>query len=102
MNSLTHGIIKILTYIIPGLNKTKGDRQKEYKYENIGRNSSCYCNSGKKYKHCHLIKNEKKGKVAVKYWDSKGIERVKIFTKQKFNIEVKNTYTEIEVGMGAN
>jgi len=24
----------------------------------IGRNDPCYCGSGKKYKHCHLIKDE--------------------------------------------
>jgi uncharacterized protein YecA (UPF0149 family) len=27
---------------------------------NLGRNESCWCGSGKKYKKCHLIEDEKK------------------------------------------
>ncbi len=27
----------------------------------IGRNDPCWCGSGKKYKKCHLIEDEKKG-----------------------------------------
>ena len=78
------------------------NNNKKRNYEKIERNSYCYCNSGKKYKYCHLLKNEKRGKVAVKYLDSKGTEKIKLFTRQKFNIEVKNTFTEVEVGSGAD
>jgi uncharacterized protein YecA (UPF0149 family) len=29
---------------------------------NLGRNESCWCGSGKKYKKCHLMEDEKKAK----------------------------------------
>ena len=28
--------------------------------KNLGRNESCWCGSGKKYKKCHLIEDERK------------------------------------------
>jgi hypothetical protein len=71
-------------------------------YKEFERNSICYCNSGKKYKQCHLIRNEKQGKVATKYTDRNGKEKIRIFSKEKFNIEVKNTFSEIDVAMGAD
>ena len=34
-------------------------------YLEIGRNESCYCKSGKKFKYCHLNSLENKGKIAL-------------------------------------
>ncbi len=31
-----------------------------------------------------------------------GKEKIKVFSKEKFNIEVKNTFSEIDVAMGAD
>lgn len=102
MKILAQIILKRLRYIIPRQKKFLSNKEEKYTITKVERNSLCYCNSGKKYKKCHLIKNSKKGKIAVKYTDSKGLVKIKLRSPAKYKIEVKNTFTEIEVGMGAD
>tara|TARA_A100001015_G_scaffold312825_1_gene418757 strand:+ start:80 stop:199 length:120 start_codon:yes stop_codon:yes gene_type:complete len=35
------------------VNKEEKTEEKETKYNKVGRNDKCPCNSGKKFKHCH-------------------------------------------------
>lgn len=50
----------------------------------IERNEKCFCNSGKKYKVCHLPELKKKGKIAL-YAIDENLQRksVKIVSKRK-------------------
>lgn len=54
-------------------------------YIEIGRNESCYCKSGKKFKHCHFNSLENKGKIALWEIDREtGNRKLKIYSKRKF------------------
>jgi hypothetical protein len=54
-------------------------------YVEISRNERCFCNSGKKYKNCHLMLLEKKGKIALYELDNKtNTKKIKMYSKRKF------------------
>lgn len=54
-------------------------------YIEIGRNESCYCKSGKKFKHCHLRLLQIKGKIALHEINRKtGERRIKIYSERKY------------------
>lgn len=80
----------------------KEEDSKAYKYVKLERNSKCYCKSEKKYKHCHLKINGKKGLVALKKIDDKGNEKIELFYADKVNIKVKNTFSPIDVSMAGS
>ena len=116
MKKIANAILFFLSILFPPLRKsiredlTEFDNT-EFKYVDIERNSKCYCKSGKKYKHCHLVKNEKGKKVALRQIDKDGNEKVIVLDKREANrlkgifkpkVEVQNTYSEIEVGLGAH
>ena len=46
-------VIKFLLNINLVVNKEEKTEEKETKYNKVGRNDKCPCNSGKKFKHCH-------------------------------------------------
>jgi hypothetical protein len=48
--------------------------------EDIGRNDPCHCGSGKKYKKCHLEKDEQSGR---KEREKSQIEAAKVLEKEK-------------------
>lgn len=74
-----------MNFIIKRL-RTLFSKLDEKDYIEIGRNESCYCKSGKKYKHCHLSLLERKGKIALFEIDRKtGARRIKIYSKRKYN-----------------
>ena len=41
----------------------------KYKWYELKHNDPCYCESGKKYKRCHLSKNKRAGAVAINIHD---------------------------------
>lgn len=102
-------IITFLSIFFPKLRKRVSESLSDNEYIDIERNSKCYCDSGKKYKQCHLIKNERKNKVALKQIEKSGNEKIVIVNKIKAsklkgnseaNIGVKNTFSEIDVAQG--
>jgi len=51
----------------------------------IRRNEPCFCNSGRKFKNCHLSSVEKKGQIALYEFDKKTKKKeVKIYPKRKY------------------
>lgn len=70
-------------------------------YVEIGRNESCYCKSGKKFKHCHFISLENKGKIALWEIDREtGNRKIKIYSKRKYKgltIRTKTTLRGVDV-----
>jgi hypothetical protein len=100
--SLINNILtRLLIVLSPRLGSAINQDSKNRTYYEIGRNSKCYCESGKKYKHCHLLLNEKKGKKAVFYIDSNGEKKVKTFKGTNLNIPVQNTFNETDIGVAA-
>lgn len=54
-------------------------------YIELARNDKCFCNSGKKFKHCHLPHLDKKGKIALFEIDKHtGEKRTIIYSKRKY------------------
>jgi SEC-C motif len=103
-------VITFLSIFFPRLRRRVSESISDNKYIEIERNSKCYCESGKKYKHCHLAKNERKNKVALKQIEMSGNEKIVILSKIKASklkgnsetsIGVKNTFSEIDVAQGA-
>jgi len=72
----------------------------------LQRNDKCYCDSGKKYKSCHLIKLQKKGKIALYVLDNVGVDRkVKILSERKYRkqtIRFKTNLSGKDIGGGGN
>lgn len=111
MKAISKFIIVFLSIFFPKLKSLIREELIDYEYVDMERNSKCYCNSWKKYKHCHLVKNEKKNKVAFRRLDNKGNEKVIVISKRAArktkgisgtNIKVKNTFSEIDVALGAS
>ena len=95
--------MKLLNYILlyfSGFYK-KNDKAGKTTYYSMGRNSKCYCDSGKKYKQCHLVGDEKKNKVAIVALDQDGNKKVKYFKKGNVKVPVYNTFSEVEVALGS-
>ncbi|MFA8434484.1 MAG: SEC-C metal-binding domain-containing protein [Marinifilaceae bacterium] len=66
----------------------KSDREEEFYYVKIERNEKCYCNSGKKYKNCHLPDHEKRSKLAVrKIYEQSGEVDIKIISVKRLRKE---------------
>ncbi|MPQ48269.1 hypothetical protein GCQ56_14795 [Marinifilum sp. N1E240] len=84
---------------------SSSDKEDEHLVE-IQRNDKCYCDSGKKYKNCHLIKLQKKGKIALYSIDKNGInKRVEILSKRKYknqSIRFRTNLTGKDIGGGGN
>jgi hypothetical protein len=82
---------------------SKNTEPKEY--INLGRNELCYCNSGKKFKLCHLSSLEKKGKIAVYEIDIKtGAKKIRIFSERKYKgitIKFETSLRGQDVGTGS-
>ncbi|NOU62235.1 SEC-C metal-binding domain-containing protein [Marinifilum caeruleilacunae] len=59
--------------------------QDSFEYKEFERNEKCYCESGKKYKQCHLPVLNKKGKLALHETNlSTGEKRVRIYSVRKY------------------
>ncbi|MBC36040.1 MAG: hypothetical protein CL663_08380 [Bacteroidetes bacterium] len=89
--------MKLLNYILlyfSGFYKKDDDSSKMLSYYSLGRNSKCYCDSGKKYKQCHLVGDEKKNKVAIFEVDQNGNKKVKLFKKGKVSVNVQGVFAE--------
>ncbi len=76
--------------------------QKDEVYIEIQRNEPCFCNSGKKFKNCHLLALERKGKIAL-YVINKhtGKKKVKILLERKYRnttIRFRTTLTGNDIG----
>lgn len=111
MKTITNILIDFLSIIFPRLKKTIKEGMIEYEYKEIERNSTCYCKSGKKYKHCHLIINETHKEVALRQIDKNGKESIIVVDKKEVDgikgiiatkIEVKNTFSEVDIAICAN
>ena len=101
ISQINNFITKLLIVISPRLGTAIIQDSKSKTYYEIGRNSKCYCESGEKYKNCHLLLNEKKGKKAVFYFDSNGEKKVKVFKGSNLDIPVQNTFNETDIGVAA-
>jgi hypothetical protein len=111
MKLITRFILSFLSFFSPKLKQfTQGDQNK-YSYAEIERNSKCYCQSGEKYKHCHLIINQKHNEHALIQIDKFGNKKVVVFNKNvadklkgktDVDIELDETFSEMQVGLGAH
>jgi len=69
------------------------------------RNDKCYCDSCKKYKNCHFIKLQRKGKIALYSLDKDGDRKVKILSERKYRnqtIRFKTNLSGRDIGGGGN
>ena len=65
----------------------------------IGRNETCFCNSGLKFKKCHAPELEKENKIAIRIIDrrTKG-EKIEIIKKENFKTSSNLRWVDIGVG----
>lgn len=86
------------------LNYFSSSNQEEEHLIEFERNDKCYCESGKKYKNCHLIKLQKKGKIALYSLDNNGkINKIKILSERKYRnqtIRFKTNLSGKDIGGG--
>ncbi len=108
MRIITRIFLIILSVFFPKLRKVRMDEPDDYQCLRFDNYSRCYCNSGKKYVHCHLPINEDKGKVAIRVIDKKRNSKIilvdpeeveKFLGDREYRIEVKNTFSETEVAV---
>lgn len=108
MRVLTRISLIILSVFFPKLKKVRMDDSDDYQCLRIDNYSRCYCNSGKKYVHCHLPINEEQGKVAIRVIDKKRNSKIilvdpeeaeKLLGDREYRMEVKNTFDETEVAV---
>ena len=74
--------------------------QSKEAYVEIHRNELCYCNSGRKYKHCHKPLLEKKGKMAL-YSNYAGHRKLKIISEMEYKnmgVHIKTSLTGNDIG----
>ena len=65
----------------------------------IGRNETCFCNSGLKFKKCHSPKLEKENKIAIRIIDRKTKEeKIEIIKKENFKTSSNLRWVDIGVG----
>ncbi|MEM6737286.1 MAG: SEC-C domain-containing protein [Bacteroidota bacterium] len=111
MTKFSRFIYGVLYMLFPSLRKERKAVIKYDRLEELNRNEKCYCGSDLKYKRCHSALNEDANEIAVKlYFKGKAVG-IKILPKAEYNelkgvkkseIEVKNTFSNIEVGLGSS
>ena len=73
--------MKLIRQFIHKLFNNSGSKE----YVEIQRNEPCFCQSGKKYKNCHFLILDKKGKIALWEIDNNTQKKeVKIYSRRKF------------------
>ena len=88
------------------LNYFSSSEQEEEQLIEFQRNDNCFCDSGKKYKNCHLIKLRKKGKMALYSVGKNGeSKKVKILSERKYRNQTIRFTTNLsgkDIGGGGN
>lgn len=111
MNKLQQIVYAVLYSLFPSIRKERKSLVKFDKIEELGRNEKCFCDNVTKYKKCHFIENENNNQVAIKLLLKGKMVGIKVLSKNEFydqkgikrsEIKVKNTFTNIEVGLGSH
>lgn len=110
MNAIFRLSLSVLSMAFPGLKKAIKQDEIGYQYRPVQRNEACYCESGRKYKRCHLLENSNNKEVALHEIAPNGKTNIVLVRQQvadqlrgirQQKIEVKQTFSSTEIGLAA-